>query len=172
MQTDLFILAIYRKRNSKMLCCSFLHQPLRAEVVGTCEQQTTSQHSRPLDDLVAELLISDIPSQAPQTVSKFCRGTSKPQARQRHHLEPAETKNYRNDLLCSDFTESSWTLIESNYVPYPRSAHEHAAVHTLHLGGPLTWPMLLVHAGKHTHQYTHFSLLPRVLQSKESILQS
>lgn len=137
--------------------------------MGTCEQQTTSKHSRPLDDLVAELLISDIPSQAHQAASKFCRETSKPKLGKgtAWNLLRQKTTGTTSSALVSQ--KSSWTLIEPNYAPYPRSAREHAAVHTLHLEGPLPSPMLLVHAGKHTYTPVYTFLIASQHPLKQGI---
>lgn len=59
-QTDLFILAIYREETARC-CAAAFHTKLclRAKLVGTCEQHTTSKPWRPPDDLGAELLVSE-----------------------------------------------------------------------------------------------------------------
>lgn len=155
-QTDL--LAIYRKRNCKMLCCSFLHQPLFEN--GCCGNLWATHHKQTLKTIGwlggRALYFRDIPSQAVQAASKSCRETSKPKLGKGtawNLLRP--TSGQISSVLVSQ--KSSWTPTKPNYVPYPRSACEHAAVHTLHLEGPLPWPMLLVHAGKHTHTSTCIS---------------
>lgn len=89
-----------------MLCCSFLHQPLFES--GGCGNLWATDHKQTFKTigwLGGRALNFRHPKPSTPGSFQILQRDQQTQARERHRLEPAETKNYRNDLLCSGFTE-------------------------------------------------------------------
>lgn len=154
-QTDLFILAIYRKRNCKMLCC-FLHQPLFEN--GCCENLWATHHKQTLKTiswLGGRAQFHRHPKPSTPGSFQMLQRDQQTQARQWHHLEPAETKNYRADLPCSGFTEELLDTHRTKSCSILKICMWTCCC--THTPPGRTFTMLLVRAGKHMHTSTCIS---------------